>query len=169
MLKLVTGMTSKILLARAQRVPNPLAPDIQALLPQMREMMREENGIGLAAPQIGLSLRLAVAEADGHAYCFINPEITSRSQATIVFEEGCLSLPGEIFPIVRAEEITLRYQNEKGLPKKIRARGLLAIVIQHEIDHLEGVLIAHRYAKDKRSFSTVSSAKKDKPYGRLAS
>ncbi|MGK2848868.1 MAG: peptide deformylase [Minisyncoccota bacterium] len=150
MLPLVTGATTEILLQKTERVKDPLHPEIQALLPKMIEKMHQENGVGLAAPQINQSLRLAVAEVEGEVFYFINPEITSYSQEKIVFEEGCLSLPGQFFPIIRSEEVTVRYQNEKGLPKKLRATGLLAVVIQHEIDHLEGILIINRHAKQQK-------------------
>lgn len=165
MLSLVTGVTTEVLLKKTERVKDPLSEEIQALLPEMIETMHKENGIGLAAPQINKSLRLAVAEADGEILCLINPDITSYSQEQIVFEEGCLSLPGEFFPIIRSEEITVRYQNEKGLPKKLRATGMLAIIIQHEVDHLEGILIANRYKKQQRKNASV---KKEKDYDRLA-
>lgn len=151
MLSLVTGATTEVLLKKTERVKDPLSQEIQVLLPEMVETMRRSNGIGLAAPQINKSLRLAVAEVAGEVFYFINPEITSFSQEKIIFEEGCLSLPGAFFPILRSEEVTLRYQNEKGLPKKMRATGLLAIVIQHEIDHLEGILIVNRYKKQERA------------------
>ena len=147
MLTLVTGATTTILLTKTKRVEDPLSPKIQTLIPKMIETMHHAHGVGLAAPQIGESLRLAVALVDKKIYCLINPEITSRSQTNIVFEEGCLSLPGEFLPIVRSETLTIRYQNEKGLPKKLRATGLLAIVLQHEIDHLDGILITNRYKK----------------------
>jgi peptide deformylase len=150
MLSLVTGATTAILLKKTDRVKDPLAEKIQALLPEMVETMRREKGIGLAAPQIGQSLRLAIAEADDKIIFLINPEITSYSQEKILFEEGCLSLPGEFFPITRSVEVTVRYQNEKGLPKKLRATGLLAIIIQHEVDHLDGIIIANRYKKQQK-------------------
>jgi len=155
MLTLITGDTTEILLRKTALVKDPLAPEIQKLLPQMVETMHKENGVGLAAPQINQSLRLAVAEVDGKVYYLINPEITSYSQEKIVFEEGCLSLPGQFFPIIRSEEITLRYQNEKGLPKKMRAKGFLAIVIQHEVDHLDGILIINRYKKQQKKSSII--------------
>lgn len=164
MLSLVTGATTEILLKKTERVKDPLAPEIQALLPEMIKTMHEENGVGLAATQIGLSLRLAVAEVDGEVFYLINPEITSYSQEKIIFEEGCLSLPGEFYPILRSEEVTVRYQNEKGLPKKLRATGLLAIVMQHEVDHLEGVLIVNRYKKQEQK----NISNKGKSYGRLS-
>src|SRR3989338_1784259 len=157
MLKLVTGVTTKILLKKTERVKDPLAQEIQALLPQMVETMHREKGIGLAAPQIGQSLRLAIAEADGEVFFLINPDITSSSQEKIVFGEGCLSLPGEFFPIIRSAEVTVRYQNEKGLPKRMRVKGLLSIIIQHEVDHLDGILIANRYKKQQKKVKSSKS------------
>jgi peptide deformylase len=150
MLPLVTGETTEILLAKTTPVADPLAPKIQDLLPKMVKTMHTENGVGLAAPQIGVSLRLAVAEVNKKVYYLINPEITSYSQEKIISEEGCLSLPGEFFPILRSETVTLRYVNEKGMPKKLRATGFLATVIQHEVDHLEGVLIVNRFMKQNK-------------------
>lgn len=155
MLTLITGATTEILLKHTELVKDPLSKDIQALLPEMVETMHKENGIGLAAPQINKSIRLAVAEVDDTVYYLINPEITSSSQEKILFEEGCLSLPGQFFPIIRSEEVTVKYQNEKGLPKKLRATGLLAIVIQHEVDHLDGILIINRYMKQQKKSSVV--------------
>ncbi len=153
MLPLVTGESTPLLLTKTQPVVDPLAPEIQALLPKMIKTMHKEHGVGLAAPQIGISLRLAVAEVDEKVYYFINPEITSLSQETIISEEGCLSLPGEYFTLLRSETVTVRYQNEKGIPKKLRASGFLATVVQHEVDHLDGVLIANRFKKQNNRHS----------------
>jgi peptide deformylase len=151
MLTLVTGKTTDILKTKTQLVADPLASEIQKLIPEMIETMYAAKGVGLAANQIGQPLRLAVAEADGELYTLINPEITSLSQEKILFEEGCLSLPGEYFPIVRSESLTLKYQDARGLPKKISATGFLAIVIQHEVDHLDGILICDRFAKQQNN------------------
>lgn len=163
MLPLVTGETTKMLLSKTELVKDPLAPEIQELLPKMIKTMHKEHGVGLAAPQIGLSLRLAVAEVDGQEYYWINPEITSLSQEKIISEEGCLSLPGEFFPILRSETVTVKYINEKGLPKKLRATGFLATVVQHEVDHLDGVLIINRFRKQKRKQTLT-----DRTYDTLA-
>lgn len=160
MLTVVTGKDTSVLNTKTELVADPLAPDIQALLPEMIETMHKANGIGLAATQIGKSLRLAVAEVDEKEYYWINPTITSFSKEKILFEEGCLSLPGQYFPIIRSETVTLKYQDEKGLPKKLRATGLLAVVIQHEIDHLDGILICHRFQKQEK-------LRKQKIYGRI--
>ena len=150
MLSLVTGETTPVLIAKTALVTDPLSPEIQMLLPQMIETMHKEKGVGLAATQIGLSLRVAVAEVENKIYYLINPEITSYSQEKIIFEEGCLSLPKEYFSMLRSEKITLKYLNEKGLPKKLRAEGFLAVVLQHEVDHLDGILIKHRHAKQQK-------------------
>ncbi len=153
MLKLVTGATNELLHKKTALVENPIAHDIQSLIPEMIATMHAEDGTGLAAPQIGRSIRLAVLEHEGILYTLINPEITSFSQEKIVFEEGCLSLPGQFFPIIRSETITIKYLNEKGLLKKLRAQDFLAVIIQHEIDHLDGILICDRFQKQQRKLS----------------
>ncbi len=158
-LTLVTGANTEVLNRKALPVVLPVSDTTRSLLDEMVVVMRRANGIGLAAPQVGISERICVIEIDGLVSKYLNPEITSRSQDKIFFEEGCLSLPGEFFPIERHEEITLKYWNEKGLPKRIRARGLLAIVLQHEIDHLDGILICKRYQRQK--------SKEGKIYGRI--
>lgn len=150
MLKIITGAKTAVLLKKTEKVKDFLSKEIQELFPEMLETMREARGVGLAAPQIGKSIRLAVAEVEGKIYYLVNPEITSYSQEKTICEEGCLSLPGEFFPILRSEEVAVRYQNEKGLPKKMRAKKLLAVVIQHEVDHLDGILIVNRYKKQQR-------------------
>ncbi len=144
---IVTGAENTILHAKNETVKDPLAPDIQALLPEMVVAMRQADGIGLAAPQIGKNLRICVIEIDGIVRNFINPKITSASTEKILFEEGCLSLPGEFFTIERSEQVTVRYLDEHGQEKKLRAHGLLAICLQHELDHLDGILICDRYKK----------------------
>lgn len=150
MLDIVTGVDTDVLRKKTKRVSDPTTPEIQKLISEMFETMEKANGIGLAANQIGQSLALAVAEVEGERYCWINPELTSYSKEKILFEEGCLSLPNNYLDIVRSETVTLKYQNEKGLPKKLRASGLLAVVIQHELDHLQGTLIANRYAMQEK-------------------
>lgn len=158
-LEIVTGEKTDVLNRKAVPVVLPLSEETKALLDEMVVVMRQAEGVGLAAPQVGVSERICVIEVDGVVSKYINPEITSRSQDKILFEEGCLSLPGQFFPIERHEKITVKYYNEKGLPKRVRADGLLAIVLQHEIDHLEGILICERYRKQK--------IKHGKIYGRI--
>lgn len=147
---IVTGAKNPTLHTKTTLVKNPLDEGIVGLWPEMLRIMREANGIGLAAPQIGLSLRLCVIEIDGVVYNMINPKITSTSREKVFFEEGCLSLPEEYFEIERFAKVTVRYQNEKGEDMKLRAHGLLAYCIQHELDHLDGKLIYDRYQEQNR-------------------
>lgn len=160
MLTIVTGETTPVLTTKAVPVADPKAPEVLSLLPLMIETMRKAKGVGLAAPQIGKSAQVCVTETDGVVGYFINPVITTESDEKVVFEEGCLSLPGQFFPILRSETITVKYFNEKGLPKKIRATGFLAIVLQHEIDHLNGILISERARRQK-------TKRFEKIYGRI--
>lgn len=149
-LPIVTGMETDILHRKTSRVKHPLSPNIRTLIPNMFDSLRVAEGIGLAAPQIGHSIRLAVIEAEGKQTVMINPKITSYSREKILFEEGCLSLPGEYFLIERSERVTVRYEDEFGKEVKKRASGLFAIVVQHEVDHLDGILIADRFKGQKR-------------------
>lgn len=164
-LPIVTGAQTEILHRKAQKVKDPLAPEIQELIEDMFASMHAAEGLGLAAPQIGRSLRLCVIELDGRRMVFINPSITAASKEKVFFEEGCLSLPGEFLWIERSEKITVRYQDEKGKACKLKISGLLAVALQHEIDHLEGVLIINRFrAQKKRSGTRVSTdARSRKP------
>ncbi len=147
MLPIITGENEEFLHRRAARVADPTAPEMRALIPEMVETMRAAEGVGLAAPQIGKSISLCVIEINGTVSVYFNPKIVSRSEEKVIFEEGCLSLPGEFFPIERAEKITVRYDDATGKARKLTATGFLSIVLQHEIDHLEGTLIIDRYRK----------------------
>ncbi|MEI6650501.1 MAG: methionyl-tRNA formyltransferase [Candidatus Moraniibacteriota bacterium] len=145
MLEILTGEQQTVLRQQAMKVKDPLSDEIRALIPEMIETMRHAEGTGLAAPQIGKSIRLFVIEVGERVYVFINPVITKKSEKTVLYEEGCLSLPGLFFDIERSERITLDYQNQHGSKKTLTTDGLLAIVIQHEMDHLDGVLIVDRF------------------------
>lgn len=158
-LTLVTGATTPVLNKKTALVTLPLPATFPEILKEMTVTMRAAKGIGLAAPQVGISERFCVIEIDTIVSTYINPIITSRSQEKIFFEEGCLSLPKQFFPIERHEAITVKYWNEKGLPKRLRANGLLAIVLQHEIDHLDGILICERYSRQKNKLGKI--------YGRI--
>ena len=148
-LPIVTGKDTESLHQKTERVKFPLDADTEALIPVMFESLRTAEGVGLAAPQIASPLRLAVIEIDGKRTVLINPKITSFSREKILFEEGCLSLPGEFFLVERSERITVRYEDEEGREVKRRASGLFAIVVQHEVDHLDGILICDRYKTQK--------------------
>lgn len=138
-----------VLRKKTVKIKDPLAADVQELVLNMLETMRASKGVGLAAPQVGSDFRLCVIETEEGTFVLINPKITSRSRKKIVSEEGCLSFPGEFFPISRCDEVQARYLDEHGKPGKIKARGLLAKALQHEIDHLDGILIIDHIKKSK--------------------
>jgi peptide deformylase len=133
-----------ILNKKAQNIKDPLEPKIQKLIPEMLKIMRENNGMGLAAPQVGESIRLCIVEHLGNTYILINPKITAHSKEKINTEEGCLSFPGKFIPVTRFETVQVRYLNEKGEKCKIKTKDLLARAFQHEIDHLDGILFINR-------------------------
>jgi peptide deformylase len=138
------------------KVKDPLAKEVQELVLSMIETMYANNGVGLAATQVGSNLRLCVIETEGEQHIIINPQITAKSKDRIISEEGCLSFPGKFFPIKRHKEVQIRYVNEKGKPSKLKGRDLLARAIQHEIDHLDGVLIIDRIKKTKKPKQEIS-------------
>ncbi|MFA5293786.1 MAG: peptide deformylase [Phycisphaerae bacterium] len=114
--------------------------DIQLLAGMMLDFMRQNNGIGLAAPQIGLSRRIIVIELDNQSYCMVNPKISLASDCDVM-EEGCLSLPGKTVKVKRHKIAQIQGQDVTGKIQSIVAVGLLARAFQHETDHLNGVLI----------------------------
>ena len=128
---------------------------ITTLIDDMFETMYDAPGIGLAAPQVGVLKRvivLDIGERDGEQgapLALINPEIISSTGET-TFEEGCLSVPEFTADVVRAEKVKIKGMNRKGEPIEIEADGLLAIALQHEIDHLDGILFVDRLGSVKR-------------------
>jgi peptide deformylase len=122
-----------------------VTPEVRATIADMTETMYDEVGIGLAAPQVGIALRLiVVADEDGRSVqALLNPAIVDRGgEAT--GEEGCLSIPGVFAPVTRSAWVKIEAQDVNGGPLAIRATGLRARVLQHEIDHLDGVLFIDR-------------------------
>jgi peptide deformylase len=122
-----------------------VTPEIRAMVADMIETMYDQVGIGLAAPQVGIPLRIMVVGDDSarEARPLINPVIAA-SGGQVTAEEGCLSIPGIFAPVSRAEWVHLEAQDLEGAPVSLRARGLTARVFQHEIDHLDGVLFIDR-------------------------
>jgi peptide deformylase len=117
-----------------------VTPEVRRMISDMVETMYNQAGIGLAAPQVGIPYRLLVMDdGKGGARALINPIITSRS-GSVVDEEGCLSLPGIFADVERSKSITVQATDEDGRPFDLEASGMQARVIQHEMDHLEGVL-----------------------------
>jgi peptide deformylase len=122
-----------------------VTPEVRSIVADMTETMYDEVGIGLAAPQVGISLRLiVVADEEGRGVqAVLNPSIIEQS-GEVTGEEGCLSIPGVFAPVVRAAWVKVEAQGVDGTPLTISARGLRARVLQHEIDHLDGVLFIDR-------------------------
>ena len=122
---------------------------IRQLAKDMLVTMYSAKGIGLAAPQVGVQKRILVIDLnfedpDSPPNVFINPEIISSSASLDTYEEGCLSIPGVYLNVLRPSSIKLSYRDEMGRPKKMNAEGLMARCIQHEIDHLNGVLFVDK-------------------------
>ena len=122
---------------------------IRKLAKDMLITMYSAKGIGLAAPQVGVQKRILVIDLnfedpDAPPNVFINPEIISSSSSLDTYEEGCLSIPGVYLNVLRPSSIKLSYRDEMGRPKKMNAEGLMARCIQHEIDHLNGILFVDK-------------------------
>jgi peptide deformylase len=113
---------------------------IQRICLNMAKTMLAKEGVGLAAPQIGKNIRLCVVNTKNDPLVLINPKIIKKSWAKEWGEEGCLSVPDVFGEVRRHKKIICDYRNKKGEKAKISAEGLLARVIQHEVDHLDGVL-----------------------------
>ncbi|MDP6322256.1 MAG: peptide deformylase [Prochlorococcaceae cyanobacterium ETNP14_MAG_5] len=122
---------------------------VRELTRDMLRSMYAARGIGLAAPQVGVHKQLLVLDLDLEnpttpPLVFINPEIISCSASVETYEEGCLSIPGVYLNVVRPSAVILSFRDEMGRPRKMKADGLLARCIQHEMDHLEGILFVDR-------------------------
>lgn len=117
---------------------------ILRLVAAMEKIMKENNGIGLAAPQVGINIRLAIVQTKEGILILINPVIIKTSKRNEIGEEGCLSIPGVFGDVRRPAVIHVETQTVSQEKKRFRAKGLLARVIQHEIDHLNGILFIQR-------------------------
>jgi len=122
---------------------------IRNLAKDMLQSMYSAKGIGLAGPQVGISKELLVIDINfedsaAEPLILINPEITAFGSTLNTYEEGCLSIPGVYLNVVRPSTIKLKFRDEMGRPRKMNADGLLARCIQHEVDHLKGVLFVDR-------------------------
>jgi len=138
-----------VLRQKAKRVPN-IDSSIQQLIDDMVETMRQANGVGLAAPQVGMPLRVVVLQMPGEEpIAIINPEIVKRAGEREV-TEGCLSLPGYAGEIKRSVSVTIKGRDRQGKTIRIKATGLMAQTLEHELDHLNGILyIDHIESQDK--------------------
>jgi len=146
--------------------------ELRKLLDDMLETMYSAPGIGLAAVQLGVLKRLIVIdiskEKDKKNPLFlINPEIISRSNKTSIYEEGCLSLPGHFAEIERPAECHVKYIDYSGKEKEIKADGLLSTCIQHEVDHLNGILFIDYLSKLKKDMILKKLIKHKKEFNKI--
>jgi peptide deformylase len=119
---------------------------------ELVETLHAGEGIGLAGPQVGLQERIFAVHVRGDIpRIFINPSILETSQETVKFEEGCLSIPGVYTNVIRSRAVKVQAWNEKGRPFTLEAEGILARVILHEYDHLEGILFIDRIPEQKKN------------------
>ncbi len=150
----IVTLPQAILRHKAHKVID-FGPELQSLAEDMIETMRVAPGVGLAAPQVGESVRLIVVEygddedekVPPKLYVMANPEITRASDEKIVGTEGCLSIPGVQGDVERFEAVTVKGLNRHGRPMTVKAKGWLARIFQHEVDHLDGVLFVDRAEK----------------------
>ena len=149
-------------LLRQKSLPvEEVTPEIKALAEEMFTTMIQEQGVGLAAPQVGILKRMFVLIADDDVRrVFINPQIISTSTEVSEYEEGCLSIPKVYEKITRPVKVTVQALNENGKPFTLEADGLLARIIQHEYDHLEGILYIDRGDKDFAEKTTAQFKKR---------
>ena len=127
-------------------------PEYIKIAEELINTLHEGKGIGLAGPQVGLMERIFVTHVEGdEPRVFINPSIIETSQETIKYEEGCLSIPGIYTDVVRPKAIKIQAWNEKGRPFNLEAEGIVARVILHEYDHLDGVLFIDRIPEQTKN------------------
>lgn len=157
---------NQILKARARPVKAADDGLVRDLIPRMFATMYDAPGIGLAAPQISHSLRLVVIDLvlneTKQPHSFINPEVVAVSEELATREEGCLSLPGQYADITRPARVKVRYLDVSGAKREIQADGLLAACLQHEIDHLDGVLFVDHLSSLKRNMIMRRLAKEQR-------
>ena len=146
--------------------------EIRGLMDDMLETMYHAPGIGLAAIQIGVPKRVIVIdlnreEEKKNPLYFVNPEIISNSENNAAYEEGCLSVPGQFAEINRPDKCQIKHLNYNGIEKVLDAEGLLATCIQHEVDHLEGILFIDYLSKLKKSMIVKKLSKQKKNLERI--
>jgi peptide deformylase len=145
--------------------------EIRKLMDDMLETMYEAPGIGLAAIQVGVPKRVIVIdlskEDEKKPQYFVNPKIIIKSKINSTYEEGCLSVPGQFAEVDRPDQCHISYLDYDGKKKELKAEGLLATCIQHEMDHLEGILFIDHLSKLKKSFITKKLSKQKKALERI--
>lgn len=150
----ITKIPAQVLLEKTQPLSSDEITSHQSFFQEMKEAMKKNEGIGLAANQLGKNLSVFVideklAQEYDVPQIYINPEITEYSKDQDDLEEGCLSIPKYYVPIPRSKKVKIKALDEQGNKIKLKARGFLARVFQHETDHLNGIIIKDRVEKKK--------------------
>lgn len=146
----ITKLPSRVLRSPVKPVSLPAKKQLLRLVQDMLHTCRKADGIGLAGPQVSQSLNLALINLEEHGippFIIINPVITHRSKETTTVEEGCLSMPGVFGEVSRPKKITVEFYDLEGKKHSLTDDGWIARVIQHEIDHLQSVLIIDKLKK----------------------
>ena len=147
----IITLGNELLRQKAEKITK-INGELEKTAHQMLEALKVGKGVGLAGPQVGLMKRIFVVHVEGDIErVFINPSIIETSQETAKIEEGCLSIPGIYADVVRSKMIKVQAWNEKGRPFTLEAGGILARIILHEYDHLEGILFLDRISEPKRN------------------
>lgn len=155
-------MPDPVLRQKAVRVPE-IDKSIIQLVDDMIMTMQKSEGVGLAAPQVGVSLRVITLQMpDQEPFCIINPEITKRN-GEVELMEGCLSIPGYQGEVIRSVSIVAKGLNLKGEKIKIKAGGLLSQAIEHETDHLDGILYIDRLESDTKLYKIEPQDTREEP------
>lgn len=142
---------------------NPPAP-IEQVEEALERLMRDENGIGFAANQMGLLYRVFAMQIDSEVRFYYNPEILTKSDEEVVIEEGCLSFPGLYFKVKRAKQVMVRYQDSTGVFHEETMDGITARCFQHELDHLDGVCFTDRVSKLTLDMAKKKRDKRERKY-----
>jgi len=156
MLKIVTVPAP--ILTKKTALVKTFDQGLKDLADEMIEACRKATGIGLAAPQIGQSIRLCIINLEHMglpAFVLVNPKITKKSWKKVEMEEGCLSIPGLFGIVKRPVKITVEAQNMNGEINKFEADGMLSRVIQHEVDHLDGILFTSKMSRQTESIKST--------------
>jgi len=123
---------------------NPKDPELKKIIRQMKKLMTKDEGIGLAAPQMNVSQQIVTIQTQDGIFTLLNPKISKKSLKQEEMEEGCLSFPGFFGIVKRPYKVKVCFQDEQGKKIKLKAEGMLARVLQHEIDHLNGQLFIYK-------------------------
>lgn len=139
MLKIITN-PNPILRQKAKPIKDISDKEIKKLIPQLTEALLKYDGVGIAAPQVGYSIRMIAMRYKDDNLTMINPKIAKKSILKEVDEEGCLSVPNVFGEVKRCKKITVKFQDPSGKMRVMTGEGLFARVVQHEVDHLDGIL-----------------------------